>query len=203
MADIALTQNSDFRKHLREKLLGALVELIPPEEFDKMLDEEVKAFFYTEQLLTVELMDVHKNGVRTRTTSHTGFGYHEPAERQVLAFGSRMTPFRQMVWTILHEALSGHIKSTLDNEESEIKNEFTKTLVNSIQPTVKEVGMGMFSQLSNAMAMGMMSNVLHQAASDVNIVLHDAFQRAGMDPQGVQSVYTKFIPESLIPHTKR
>ena len=203
MADIALTQNSDFRKHLRERILGALVELIPPEEFDSMLDEEVKAFFYTEQLLTVELMDVHKNGVRMRTTSNTGYGYHEQAERQVLAFGSRMTPFRQMVWTILHEELSGHIKDALDNNEDGIKNEFTKTLVDSIQPTVKEVGLGMFSQLSNAMAMGMMSNVLKQAASDVTIVLHGAFQRAGIDPQGVQSVYTEFAPESLIPPTQR
>lgn len=203
MSEIALTQNSDFRKHLRDKILGALVELIPPEEFDKMLDEEVKAFFYTERLLTVELMDVHKNGVRMQTTSHTGYGYHDRTERQVLAFGSHMTPFRQMVWTLIHEALSGHIKSALDNNESDIKNEFTRTLVNSIQPTVKEAGMGMFSQLSNAMAMGMMSNVIKQAASDVNLAMYGSFQRAGLDPNAIASVYTEFAPESLIPPTPR
>lgn len=178
---VTLSENPDFRAKMREKLLGAFLDMITPEQFDKMLQDEIDSFFHEPKLLTAEIAYTDLKGTRVPHHARGGYGYDYNKEKVVIVYESHMTPFRQMCWTILHEALRPHIKAIADANLAETKSELGETLANKIRPKIKEVGAEMFNNLSNAMALGLMNQVLSQASSNAHLVLTNAFNKAGLN----------------------
>ena len=71
-----------FRKRVKEQIINTFGSLIPDDQFAKMVDEQIKAFF--ESSVEMTLAELPQQG-----------GYYG-SKRQKLS--SPVTPFQQMVW---------------------------------------------------------------------------------------------------------
>ena len=94
-----------FRENLREKVMAATLDLIPKEVLDNYISREITAFFENEELLTVKETEVVMDNPRWDQSKYTGYGNEREIKLKAIAFGSRMTPFRQLVWTLLYTDL--------------------------------------------------------------------------------------------------
>jgi hypothetical protein len=144
------------------------MDLIPKEKIDELVDKEINAFFETEQLLTVEVTKVEVDNPNYEPSRGYGYNNEKKITREAIAFGSKMTPFRQLVWTELHQHLQPKIKALLTAEDSKVKAEMDKWVNQSAAPVLHENYQSMFTHL----AMGMSNMMLHRMMRDAATTAH-------------------------------
>lgn len=178
--ELALSQ--DFKTIIKERILSTLVGLIPDDQLEKLVEAEIQAFFYTEQLLVVEPTKVRvKNHHYNPRDSYS----KSDIEVQALAFGSKMTPFRQLVWTVLHEYLQPKVNAVIVASESEAKAELDKWFQEQTTPQIGATYKTLFQNPTTAMSSNMMTRAFQHAATSSTEQLREAFRRVGMNAAAV------------------
>ena len=171
--------NEDFKAKMRERILGAFTDLMPPAELDALVESEVKAFFHTERLLTVETTKVELKNPQYEPAKGWGYGNEPTVKRECLAFGSQMSPFRQLVWSELHQHLQPKLKEAFNDHTAKVSVELNKWVADIAKPAVGEVNSGMFSQIATGMSAAMLHGVLVNAASTAHLNLTTALSKVG------------------------
>ncbi len=175
------TESQQFKDVMRERVLQAFMGLIPAEKIDEMVTREVTAFFETEQLLTVieTKVVVDNPNYDPKADSYYDAG-KQRVERPALAFGSKMTPFRQLVWSTLHEHLKPLVASALADTSSAVGAQLTDWATNRMTPSLDAAQKVNFQQLAIGMAGSMFDVVLSQANEQAKLNLSHAFMQAGL-----------------------
>jgi hypothetical protein len=165
---------------LRERVLGTFVDLIPKEKLDAWLQEEIEAFFVEPRLLTVERTT---KTIKNPQYDPNGGYYNNQREVSLncVAFGSYMTPFRQLVWTCLHEHLEPKMREVLSAENSACKIELDKWFEEVAKPAIGESYKTMFNHLSMGMSSAMLQSVIRSAMETSHMNMMHAFNSVGIN----------------------
>lgn len=177
----SIVENSSFKDAMRERILAACMDLIPREKVDELIDAEVQAFFTTEQLLTVQTTKVEVANPRYDNSKYGGYDNSRMVTRECLAFGSKMTPFRQLVWTVLHEYVYPIVKASLDEENSAAKIELDKFMIETATPQLNEGYKSLFSHLAVGMSAYMVNKAMQDAVTMSHFNLTSALAAVGMN----------------------
>ncbi len=174
-----------FKEALRERVLKATLDIMPPELLSEYIDREIKAFFETEQLLTVKQLTIEVDNPEYEPSKGNGYSsYNNPKQlsRETLAFGNKMTPFRQMVWGILNEHLRPRLTKLVDDETSQVRKELDSWISQTVAPKVSEVNKDMFTRTATMMSSTMFHNAISQAVSVANANIRNSMTTMGANP---------------------
>lgn len=192
MSDNNLTLTGDFKDRIRAKLRETIAGLIPDDALDSMLEAEIKEFFHTQQLLTVTETKVTVDNPQYDHKRSSGYGNQPQLERSALVFGSKMTPFRQLVWSEVHQWLSPKVKKILDSEHNFAVTELNQWLSDKVTPTVQVTYRTMFSHLATNMAGVMFNRMMVDAVN-----LSHENMKMSLNSVGVQTHQMPVIPPFL------
>lgn len=170
-----------FRETLREKVMAATLDLIPKEVLDNYISKEIMAFFEAEQMLTIKETEVTVDNPRWDSTKYTGYGNERFYKMQAIAFGSHMTPFRQLVWTLLYTDLRPKLEAMLADEENTVRKELNDWIDVTVKVNMAETNRTMFSNLANTMSRSMFHGVLYDAVNMSYMNMRNALQAMGAD----------------------
>lgn len=182
MTELAtITESKDFRTALKEKVLGALVELIPEEEFNNMLNAEVKAFFESEQLLVIEQGKVQIDNPRYNPSNGYQYGNDKTITKDCMVLNIKMTPFRQLVWKYLSEYVSNQVSDVINSEHSAVKQELDKWFVEVATDDINETQRALINKFVMTGSMGIINSTISTANSLAKATMISALQQAGVD----------------------
>lgn len=175
----------DFRTKLRDGIMAAFMNLIPAEQLDAMIDAEVKAFFETEQLLVVQETQVEMANPRYNPMEFDRWGAEKPTVKiPALAFGSKMTPFRQLVWSVMHQHLKPLVEDYLDHENSVATKELDKWFNEHAKPDLKQGYRSMFSDLAVGMQAAQLRNTISMSMTQARNEMRANLAAAGINLPG-------------------
>jgi len=166
-----------LRDQVRERVLSALVGFFSEEQLDTMIMAEINAFFTTDTLLTVQETRVNVDN------PHYGQNgdWQRTKERSSLAFGSKMTPFRQMVWSIMHQHLTPVFQKALETEGTAVQVAFSKWVGDLMVPDMKATEQTLFQQTAMMMAMSMFATSMRDAVTKSHVNMTASFMSMGLD----------------------
>lgn len=194
--DVSITNlPQTFRDTLREKVLASTLDLIPKDVLDGYISREINAFFEREDLLTIKETEVLVDNPKFDSSTYEGYGNQRQLKMQALAFGSSMTPFRQLVWTVLYTDLRPRLEALLADEESTVRKELNEWIDVTVKVDMAETNRTMFSNLANTMSRSMFHSVLHNAVSTSYMNMHSALCAMGADTSRMPSV--PFVPVQM------
>lgn len=193
--DVALP--SAFKDVMREKILAAYVDLVPKEQLDALLSNEVKAFFSTEAMLTVSETTVKIENPQYDSNRSSGYSNEKYLDRKCIAFGSKMTPFRQLVWSELFKHIQPKIEEVFKDINSRANAELDKWFADTVHPTSEKVSKELFTQLSSAMASSMFQRTMAQAIATTHHNMLTSLQQAGMDTSRLPAIAPIQVPVQL------
>lgn len=170
-----------FRETLREKVMAATLDLIPKEVLDNYISKEITAFFESEQLLTVKETEITVDNPRWNSSKYTGYGNEREIKLKALAFGSHMTPFRQLVWTLLYTDLRPKLEAVLADEESTVRKELNDWIETTVKVNMAATNRTVFSNLANTMSRSMFHGVLYDAVNMSYMNMRNALSVMGAD----------------------
>ena len=178
--DVALP--TQFKDLVRERILSMFMDLIPKDEIDNLVEKEIKAFFETEALLTVTQTQIEIDNPMYDSTRNSGYGNERRIKRECLAFGSKMTPFRQLVWSTLHQALQPALIKALTDENSQVKSDFDDWVTLKATPDLLQTNKALFTHLATNMSAMMLRQVLNDAVNSAQHNLVNSLQMVGINP---------------------
>ena len=170
-----------FRETLREKVMAATLDLIPKEVLDGYISREITAFFESEELLTVKETEVVMDNPNFNPAKHSGYGNEREIKLKALAFGSKMTPFRQLVWTLLYTDLRPKLEAVLADEESTVRKELNDWIETTVKVNMAATNRTVFSNLANTMSRSMFHGVLYEAVNMSYMNMRNALGAMGAD----------------------
>lgn len=173
---------TSFQDKLRERILSQFVDLIPAEKLDAMISAEIQDFFETPQMLTVQTTKKEIRNPRYDPAKSSGWGTNEPTIKvDCLAFGSHMTPFRQLVWTCLHEYLSPQLTAALNASETELHEEINAWVKDIGKPKVVGSTRSMVTDLALVASRTLVSRTIDSAVTSAHYNMRNSLQQAGVD----------------------
>lgn len=191
----ALELPSNFRDAMRERILSSLIDLMPKEKIDELVASEVRAFFETTQLLTVAATTVEVSNPQYSA----GSGYHQDrkVKKECLAFGSHMTPFRQLVWSTLHAALEPQLQAMLADDTQELKTSLADWLIEKAKPDLTTTNRELFNNMVMGMAAMQMRNTMLEALSTSHMTLRNVLNASGFNTANMPQMFTPMTPPQL------
>lgn len=143
-----------FKERVAESVRASFGMLIPEEDWQAMVDKEVKAFFEDTET-HIELMEKHNGYV----------GYGSATKKVLVADG--LTPFRVLIWEQLHRLVKPKITEYFDTHEDwvttpEFENgqaALSKMLEKKLDDMVPLLVKAMFSGLIHAAKTEMVSDM--------------------------------------------
>jgi hypothetical protein len=174
MSNIELASN--FKDVLREKVLETFMGLIPQDKIQEYINKEIYTFFEQEQLLTIteSKIEVENPNYDPRSSS---YGNEKKLTRDCITFGSKMTPFRQLVWNEIYTYIKPKVSELLQSENSSLKKELDTWFITKATVDLKESNTTMFNNLAVAMAGSMMSNTIRTALDYSNMNIKNALDQ--------------------------
>jgi hypothetical protein len=111
-----------FKKRVAATVKGVMLDMMPEEAFEGMIKAEFDAFFQTETWVKVEeFREMTANPAHR--PGYGGYGNEPKIEVRYPGLSMKMTPFRQIVWSILNQLLTERVnlvlKSMADKEDTE------------------------------------------------------------------------------------
>ncbi len=191
----ALELPSNFRDAMRERILSSLIDLMPKEKIDELVASEVRAFFETPQLLTVAANTVEVSNPQYSA----GSGYHQDrkVKKECLAFGSHMTPFRQLVWSTLHAALEPQLQAMLADDTQELKTSLAEWLIEKAKPDLTTTNRELFNNMVMGMAAMQMRNTMLEALTTSHMSLRNVLSASGFNTANMPQMFTPMTPPQL------
>lgn len=175
------TMPSDFKSALKEKILGAFIDLIPEEQFNEMLNEEIKAFFESEQIVAVTEGKMEVNNPKYNPTSNQIYGNTKTLTKECMTLSMKVSPFRQLVWSTLYSHLSEKIEEVVKSEHSQVGKSLAEWFETKAKGEIKETQSSMIERYAMAGGMGMLSSVLLNASLTSKATIMSALQQTGVD----------------------
>lgn len=188
MSDTSLTTLASaegFKEILRDKILATFMGLIPAEKLDSLVDNEVNAFFACEDLLIVKETNIEVDNPKYDNSRGYGYGNDRKLNRSTLAFGSKMTPFRQLVWTELFKHVQPLISTIISNEESSVRKQIDTWLLDTVVDGIRSAHVVNFNTLAASMGTTMFSRTLTTANMNAASMLQSALVGLA-EPNAVQ-----------------
>jgi hypothetical protein len=145
---------AEFKEVMREKILSMFMGLIPQEKIDELVAKEIRVFFETEVMLTVKETTVVVDNPDYNTTT-SSYRSERKLTKDAIVFGSNMTPFRQLVWSVVHEYLKPKIKEMISDVSEEAGKELQNQLIEQFKPQVGETFKAIFTQTATSMSAGL------------------------------------------------
>lgn len=177
-SNIALPQT--LRDKLRDTVLERFIDLIPEEQLQTYIDSEVKAFFDTEQVLALDRKNV----------SVTNGGYYRATDKDefCLNITAKMTPFRQLVWSCVHEHIRPKLETMLKDEHNSVTKELSKWTEDVKPKVVNDVG-SMLSSLAVSMSNAMWEKTLYSANKNAHEQLKLSLNSIGVNTNNIGAPY--------------
>lgn len=140
-----------FKEIMKEKILTAFVGMIPEDKIEELMNKEIDAFFSHESLLTINqtTVQVSNPGHDPRNT------YYDNRKQMTvpaLVFGSKMTPFRQLAWSVIHEYLKPKLTEFVNDVNGKAKQELDKLLAEEYKPKTEETFREIFTETAKSMS---------------------------------------------------
>lgn len=179
---------SQFKDVIRERILSAFMDLIPKEKIDELVELEIKAFFETDQLLTVTQTTIEVDNPKYEAGSY-GYGNDKRIKRDAMVLGSKMTPFRQMVWATLHTALAPQLLAIINDEGSELRVSLQEWLTEKAKPDLNVANKDLFNTMAMGMVAMLLRNCVMDAASSAHMTMTSAFQNAGLNMNNMPGMF--------------
>jgi len=183
MNNTELALPTGFKEVMRENILKTFMGMIPQEKIDALVEAEVKAFFETEMILTIEQTKITVDNPNYQTTSGQWNNSDRKMTKECLAFGSKMTPFRQLVWSTIHEAIAPKLKALVHDSNSEVNKELNKWLLEQVKPEINANFQSMFTQTAVAMSSTMFTRAMKEATVNSNLGMMNSLQNMGIKPE--------------------
>ena len=178
-----------FREKLVDQVLQSFMGMLPKEKVDEMIEKEVMAFFETEQILTISETKLEI----TNPMYDPKDRWSEPNKKvDALVFGAKMTPFRQLVWSCMHQHLTPIVKEAIDASVEKHREALTDWMNDTFTKPVEagaQVSVG--SQLNHAATM-MMASVYDAALRSAHENMRMAFQAVGADQARIANMPVPF-----------
>lgn len=185
--DVALP--SQFKDVIRERILSTFLDLIPKDEIDKLVEKEIKAFFETEAILTVNQTQIEIANPQYDPKRNSGYNNEKTIKSDAIAFGSKMTPFRQLVWTTLHTELAPKLKAMISEDTSTFKTELDAWMVEQARPQLNNTNKALFTHLALGMSAMLLRNTMSEAISASHMNLRMALQNAGCNTSNMPAPF--------------
>lgn len=194
MSSTDVTIPAAFKDVMREKILAAYVEFVPKEQLDILLANEISAFFETEMILTVAETKIEFNNPNYKPNGYSNYDNKPKLERTALAFGSKMTPFRQLVWSELHKHIQPTIEGIFKDNNSAVNTELNNWFAETVQPVSGNVSKDLFTQLSAAMSASMFHRSMTSAIAITHSNMMASFATVGVDVGRIPTVPFQQVP---------
>lgn len=188
----ALELPSNFRDAMRERILSSLIDLMPKEKIDELVASEVRAFFETSQLLTITATTVEVDNPQYSP----GNGYHQDrrVKKECLAFGSHMTPFRQLVWSTLHAAIEPQLQAMLTDDTNQLKSDLALWLLEKAKPDLTTTNRELFNNMVMGMAAMQTRNTVLEALNTSHMTLKNVLSASGFNTTNMPQMFTPMTP---------
>lgn len=201
MSNTEVSIPASFKEVLREKVLAAYVDMIPKEQLDALIYSEVDAWFNTPQLTTIEQtrITVANPAYDPKASSAYSAG-NKTLTRDCLVFGSKMTPFRHMVWTTLHEHFKPVFNGIVNDSEEKLSGDLREWLKTSAADSINSTGKALFTSLAMGMSATMLNAAMQQAITSSHFSLTAALNAAGVRSDVANNLPTAnppFVPPSV------
>jgi hypothetical protein len=144
----------EFKDAMREKILSMFMGLIPQEKIDDLITKEIRVFFETEVILTVRETQVEVDNP-DYIPHQSSYRNERKLSKDAIVVGSAMTPFRQLVWTTIHQYLKPKLKAIIDDVNTEAGKELQTQLTEQFKPQVGETFKAIFTQTATSMSAGL------------------------------------------------
>lgn len=163
--EVAAYDPEAFRKKVAERITNSFADLIPEEQFQKMVDAQIKVFVETTFEIKVKSEDIFDKSQR----------WNKIGERQILNVS--LTPFQQMVWMelkpIVLEKLQAYLagpQSALNKFVAEVfeSKEFADGQVLGVEKLMVAMASSVFEQMAEKAAMNF-GDRLKNAAFNANM----------------------------------
>lgn len=186
-----------FQDKLRERILSQFVDLIPAEKLNDMIQAEITLFFETPIMLTVKPTQVEVLNPKYEPREPNRWGNEPKLKIDCLAFGSHMTPFRQMVWTCLHDHLRPQFEAALNNSETELNQEINSWMKEIGKPRVVETTRSMVTDMGLAMSRTMLARTMENAVFNAHQNMRNSLTQAGVNISGMNDKPSIFFPTDV------
>lgn len=177
MSAALTTAQSQFQERVKNHIKDTFVSLIPEEEFARMVDAEIKAFFENTVDYTWEAA-----------------GYRDTEKLKI-----SMTPFRQMVWSKVKPIVEAELQNWFAGPQEAQFREFVKEMIGS--DTLKNGTALTVQQLMVVMAGQMFYQCAAQANMQMRSDLQTIFYRAGMPGNLLAEMANFKVPGQYMPQT--
>lgn len=195
MSNNAITFPAAFQEKLRDSLFEKFMELFPKEQLDKAIQDEINAFF------TTEVAPFVKTTVRIENPNYRGSWDNKYIDEPAVTSSLKITPFRQLIWTQMHEHLQGIVKEIIEDRKSEYGKAFSEYLNQQLKPAVGESLTANMQTIGVAMSSTLMSAAMKSASDSSCLMLQNAMRHMGASYEvinGISPVYIGVVPGSTL-----
>ena len=199
MSSTEVTLPAAFKDIMREKILVAYVDLVPKEQLDALLNKEIEAFFSSELIMTVEQTKIEIKNPSYDSLRGSGYSNERFLTRNCLALGSKMTPFRQLVWSTLYDHIKPKIEKVFEDDKSKANTELDKWFAETVVPESQTVSKQLFTQLASAMSATMFHRTMYSAISTSHSNLLNSLSQAGLNPDVISRISTTPVITNPLP----
>jgi hypothetical protein len=166
--DVIAFDQSAFRKRVADHINDTFAALIPPEQFQAMVDAQVKEFFETPRAFDVR-------DVQSWDTDRWGNRQNIVTRKQLSA---PITPFQQMVWSVLHEIVGSKLAEYMKDKDRCALDKFVAEMFELKQFGDQQIATA--EKLMIAMAASMFTSLITSATEQTKQGMANAAQRANM-----------------------
>lgn len=142
MSALAQIDVNSFKERVKDHVINTFGALIPPEQFEGMVNAEIHAFFNSTQEMTIT------------TVQSSGYGGRSEAMK------TGVTPFRAVVWATLLTMVGPQLDKFFKSEHSPVEK-MLKELIE--MPEMQEHQSSQAQKLMMGMAAMMFQNVMRAA----------------------------------------
>lgn len=179
-----------FKDIMREKILVAYVDLVPKEQLDALLNKEIEAFFSSEQVLTVEETKIQIDNPNYSSSKGNAYSNERYLNKSCIVFGSKMTPFRQLVWSTLYNYIKPKIQTVFDDDKSKANTELDKWFIETVKPQSETVSKELFTQLASSMSATMFHRTMQTSIGVTHTNLLNSLIQTGLSPDLISRIQT-------------
>lgn len=195
MSNNAIAFPAAFQEKLRDSLFEKFMELFPKDQLDNAIQEEINAFF------TTEVAPFVKTTVRVENPNYRNSWDNKYIDEPAVTSSLKITPFRQLIWTQMHEHLQGIVKEVIEDHKSEYGKAFAEYLNQQLKPAVGESLTTNMQTIGVAMSSTLMSAAMKSAADSSYTMLQNAMRQMGVPYDvinGVNPVHFPVLPGSTL-----
>lgn len=168
-----------FKEIMKEKILTAFIGMIPEDKIEELMNKEIDAFFSSESLLTIK-----QTTIQVDNPSHDPKSTYYDNKKQIvvpaLVFGSKMTPFRQLAWSVIYEYLKPKLTEIVNDANGKAKQELDKLLAEEYKPKTEETFKEIFTETAKSMSATMFYRTMSTSLSLSHENMKNSFLSVGI-----------------------